>query len=162
MILDKNGRLFGKISIIDLLAILAVLVAAIGIGARFFTPASDNVREKVQLSYVVEIKDVRMYSIYALNNKGVVTDSKSGAVIGEITDVEYEPFTTHEVRSDGEAVLAEVPDKFVAYVSIKSEASETDNGYFVGDNIELSVGSSVSLATKYVNSNGKVKSIEKL
>ncbi len=162
MIFDRNGKLFGKVSVVDLFAVLVVLVAVIGISARFFTNASDNVRAKTQLSYVVEFENVRMYSINALNYKGTATDTKSGAIIGEIVNVEYEPYKTHEVTASGEAILAEVPERYVARVTIKAEGNETAKGYFVGDNIELSVGGSVAMSTKYVNSNGKVKSIEKL
>lgn len=161
MILDRNGKLFGKVSIVDLLAALVVLVAVIGIGARFFTSASDNVRGKTQLSYVVEFENVRMYSIDALNHKGIATDTKSGAVIGEIVNVEYEPYKTHEITASGDAILAEVPERYIARITLNAEGNETAKGYFVGDNIELSVGGSVAMSTKYVNTNGRVISIEK-
>lgn len=162
MILDKNGKLFGKISIIDILVILAVIVAAAGISLRFVTTAAENVRNKAQFSYVVEIEGIRFYTVDALNKKGIVTDSKGNSIIGEITDVEYEAMMEQNVSAEGEAVFVRVPEKYVARITVLAEGNESEEGYFVGDNIELSVGSTISMTTKYANSSGKVKSIKKL
>lgn len=162
MILDKNGKLFGKISLIDILVLLVVLVAAAGISLRFVTTAAENVRNKTQFSYVVEIEGIRFYTVDALNRKGIVTDGKGNSIIGEITDVEYEAMTEQNVTARGEAVKVRVPEKYVARITVLAEGNESEKGYFVGDNIELSVGSTISMTTRYANSSGKVKSIEKL
>ncbi len=162
MIMDKNGKLFKKISIIDLFVILAIIAAIVGISARFVTSAAKNVREKILFSYVVEIEDIRMYTIEALNKKGIVTDIKGNSVVGKITNVEYEPMEVQSITADGRTVFAEKPEKYTALITVNAEGNESDSGYFVGDNIELSVGSTMSMTTKYVNSSGKVVSIEKL
>lgn len=159
MIIDKNGKLFGKLNIIDLAVILVIIAAAAGICVRFVSKAADNVRSKTDFTYVVEIEGVRLCTVEALERKGLVTDTKTKNVIGEITDVEYQPMKTQSMKSDGTTVFAEVPDRYTALVTVKSEGSESDKGYFVGENIELSVGTTMTMATKYVNSSGKVKSI---
>ena len=159
MIIDKNGKLFGKLNIIDLAVILVIIAAAAGICVRFVSTAADNVRSKTDFTYVVEIEGVRLCTVEALERKGLVTDTKTKNVIGEITDVEYQPMKTQSMKSDGTTVFAEVPDRYTALVTVKSEGSESDKGYFVGENIELSVGTTMTMATKYVNSSGKVKSI---
>lgn len=161
MIIDKKGKLFGKLNIIDLFVILFIIAAAIGIGARFFSGAAEDVRSKTAFTYVVEIEGVRSYTVDALAKKGPVIDTKSKKTVGEITDVSYQPMKTQSMKADGTTVFAEVPDKYTALVTVSSEGNETDKGYFVGENIELSVGTTINMATKYVNSTGKVKSIEK-
>ena len=88
--------------------------------------------------------------------------AKQKCKIGEITDVSYEPQKEEEFDSDGNIVYAEVPNKYTLKVTILSEGKESENGYYVGNDTELAVGSTVSLATKYANSTGKVRSIEKL
>ena len=67
-----------------------------------------------------------------------------------------------EYDSKGNVVYAEVPNKYSVEVTILSDAKESDSGYFVGNDTVLSVGSDISIATKYVNSSGKVKKIEKI
>lgn len=162
MIIDENGKIKGKISIIDILAVVILIVAAIGLSLRFFSSPSRSARERVTLSYVVEFEGVRSYTVDAMNKKGVVIDTKQKCKIGEITDVLSRPQKLEEFDADGNIVYAEVPNKYSLEVTILSEGKESENGYYVGNDTVLSVGSTVSLATKYVNSSGKVKRIEKL
>ena len=145
--MDKNGKLFGKINIIDLAVILIVVLAIIGITIRFTSIAAENVNQKANFTYVVEIEDIRYYSVSALDKKGLATD-KQGNVIGEIIDVESEKFYKQLVNENGEPVKVFTPEKYVAKVTLKSEGKDTDSGYFVGENTELSVGSSITMYTK--------------
>ena len=55
MLIDKNGKLFGKISIIDLLVILAFLVAFAGFGIRFLGPASESVTNRTSLTTRIKL-----------------------------------------------------------------------------------------------------------
>ena len=50
--------------------------------------------------------------------------------------------------------------QYTVLVEIEGEGKESDNSYFVGNDVELSVGSTMSMTTKYANSSGKVKSID--
>lgn len=162
MIIDKNGKIGGKISIIDVLVVIVLIVAAFGISLRFYSAPAKSARERVKLSYIVEIENIREYTVDAMERKGVVIDPKQKCEIGEITEVAYEPQKQEEFDSDGNLVYAEVPNKYKLTVTILSEGKESENGYYVGNDTELSIGSTVSLATKYANSSGKVVSIEKL
>lgn len=162
MLLDKKGKLFGKINIIDLCAVIIVIAAIAGFGARFASSAAKNARETVKFLYTVEIDGVRKYTVDALDKKGIVTDLKGKSVIGEIKDVSVQPMKTQSFTADGRMVFAEVPEKYTILVEIEGEGKESDNSYFVGNDVELSVGTTLSMTTKYANSSGKVKSIEKL
>lgn len=158
--MDKNGKIFGKINIIDLAAILIVILAIVGITIRFTSIAAENVNKKSSFSYVVEIEDIRMYSVNALNKMGLATD-KQGNVIGEITNVEYDKMQSQRVNENGEPVKVFKPERYVAKVTLQSEGKDTDSGYFVGENTELSVGSSLTMYTKYSNCSGKIVKVEK-
>ena len=160
--MDKNGKIFGKVSIIDLLVVLAVIVGVAGFSVRFFSNAAENVNEKTKFEYVVEIEEVRSYTIDALSKKGIVTEKKSGGVIGEITNVESEPYKRHQSMSNGRIVAAAVPERYTVRVTVVGEGNETSNGYYIGENVELSVGSTINMTSKYSNSIGKVKSIKVL
>ncbi len=160
MFLDKKGKIFGKVSIIDLFVIIVLAAAVIGISARFVSGAAKNAKEKVKFSYVVEIDGVRDYTINALNKKGKVIDLKGKSVIGEIKNVTFQQMKTQSFTSDGRMVFAEVPERYTVLVEIEGEGKESDNSYFVGNDVELSVGTTMSMTTKYANSSGKVKSIE--
>ena len=55
----KDGKLFGKISIIDIIVVLCVIVLAFGIYAKF-TSNSDAVSssEKAKIEYVYKVKEL--------------------------------------------------------------------------------------------------------
>lgn len=162
MKIDKNGKLFGKINLIDFFVVIAIIAAMVGISFRFVTTAAKNVKEKAHFSYVVEVEGIRMFTVDALNKKGTVTNIKDESIIGEITDVKYEQSETQAISADGKTVFVKIPERYTALITVEAEGNEGKDSYFVGNNIELSVGSTISMTTKYVNSTGKVVSIEKL
>ena len=162
MILDKDGKIGGKVNIIDIFTIIIILIAVLGISVRFFSSPSKSAKERVKLTYVVEIEGVRKYTADAMGKMGVVIEPKQKCKIGEITDVEYYPQKLEEFDANGNVVYAEVPNKYSLEVTISSEGKESENGYYVGNDTELAVGSKISLATKYANSSGKVISIKKI
>lgn len=159
--MDKNGKIFGKINIIDLAAILVVVLAIIGITIRFTSIAAENVNTKSNFSYVVEIEDIRIYSVNALKKMGTATD-KQGNVIGEITNVEIDILERQLINENGKSIKVVTPERYVAKVTLESEGKDTDSGYFVGENTELSVGSTISMHTKYSNCSGKIIKVDKI
>ena len=159
--MDKNGKIFGKINIIDLAAILIVVLAVVGITIRFPSIAAENVNQKTNFTYVVEIEDIRIYSVKALEKKGIATD-KQGNVIGNITDVEFDKMERQLINENGQSVKVVTPERYVAKVTLESEGKDTEGGYFVGENTELSVGSSITMYTKYSNCSGKIIKVDKI
>ena len=162
MIIDKNGKIGGKISIIDVFAIIVALIFVFGILYRFHSAPSKSARENVKLQYVVKVYGVREYSVDAISKMGIVIDPEQKCKMGEIVDVSYIPEIWEQFDVDGNIVYAEVPNKYDVEVTILSDGRETENGYYVGNETKLSVGSTINLVTKYANSSGTVKSIKKL
>ena len=158
--MDKNGKLFGKINIIDLIAILIVVVAIVGIAIRFIGTAAENVRNHATFSYKVKIDDVRIYTVDALSKKGIATD-KHGNVIGEIVNIEYKEKEEQVIGEDGKAVMTKVPEKYTVVIEFRADGKESESGYFVGENTELSVGSTIEMSTKYANCSGKIIEVVK-
>ena len=91
MIINKDGKLFGKISIIDIAVVLIVVVLIAGIYVRFSGKAATNVvtdSQKVECTFLV--KNVRMYTVEALQKSEKVYDKTSKEFIGDVTNVTYE------------------------------------------------------------------------
>ena len=160
--MDKNGKIFGKISIIDLLVVVIVIVGAIGFAMRFLSIESKNVTVKTNLEYVIEVEDVRSYTVDALNKKGTLINTHTGDSLGEIINVESEPYTEQEILSNGRTVVVKVPEKYKVRVTAKCEGKETDKAFFAGKGQEIAVGSSINVVTKYASTNGKVISVKKI
>ena len=126
MFIDKNGKIGGKISIIDILVIIILAIAVFGIAFRFYSSTSKSARERIKLTYVVELEVVRIYTAEAMEKRGTVIDPKQKCIIGEITDVSYSPQKLEQFDSDGNIVYAEVPNKYDVEVTIESMGKESD------------------------------------
>ncbi len=162
MSIDKKGNIGGKINIIDISVIIVIIITFFGIAFRFYSTPSKNARETVRLRYVIKVYGVRKYSIDAISKKGIVIDSDQKCEMGEISDVSYTPEIWEQFDSEGNIVYAEVPKKYNVEVAILAEGRESEDGYYIGNNIDLSVGSKINLATKYANLPGTVTSIERV
>lgn len=160
MILDKNGKIGGKLSIIDLGVILIVLIVALGIFARFGSSMTTAVKSDKEFEYTVKITGVRQYTIDALNKKGKVTDKKSEMDLGEITDVEIIPTVFQSTTAAGEIVNTDLPGRYTCIVTVRARGKESDDSYIMHDSTELSVGRTVEIYSKYVKTSGEIMSVD--
>lgn len=160
MIIDKNGKLFGKINIIDLAVILAVIVVAVGVIVRFTGGAGKIVTEGTKIEYTVRVQGVRQYTVDALQKKGIITNKKYTAVVGEIKDVVVTPAKQRAVTANGQLVQAELPERYDCLVTIECDGKESSSGYFNSNNDELSTGRDYEIYSKYVSTNGLITGVK--
>ena len=66
MVMDKNGKLGGKISIIDVMAIVLVVLVAAGIGVRYKSRITGSVKSHETFEYVIRVSSIRDYTVNAL------------------------------------------------------------------------------------------------
>ena len=158
--MDKNGKIGGKISVIDILVILLIAVVIGGICVRYGSKVTDAVKSSEKFEYVLRIEGVRKYTVDALSKKGKITDKKSEMDLGDIIDVRYENATQLSTTASGHIVKAELPDRYTCYVTIQSTGRESDDNYVLDDTTELSVGRYIDLYTKYVKTSGAIESVE--
>lgn len=159
MIIDKSGKLFGKLNIIDLFVILAILAVIAGLALRFTGGAGKPLTESSKIEYQVRVENVRQYTVSALQKKGVVTNKKYTAEVGQITNVEVFPAKHPSVTAEGKTVEASMPERYDCVVTIEADGKETSNGYFDSDNNEISTGREQEINSKYVHTTGTVQSI---
>lgn len=156
--IDKNGKLFGKISIIDIFVLLVVLGILLAAVYRFSPGNILGGIEGKNISYTVKIEGVRSFT-YKAYEDGIgmpCFDKKTGQNIGTLKSVRQEPYLDDAVMSDGTSVLAEKPNHIVVYADIQASGSQTQTAYFANGTYEIKVGSEINLNTKYTDSIGKV------
>ncbi len=158
--MDKNGKMFGKISFIDIGFILVAAAMIFGIYMRFSSGAGKIITTPTEFEYVVKVSNVRRFTVDALNKRGSITDAKFQKVLGEIVDVKVEDTEMESVTSAGEVVNTVLPERYTCYVTIHSDGKEGESGYFNSMNDEISVGRGTSIYTKYVSTSGGIESIE--
>ncbi|MGL5677073.1 MAG: DUF4330 domain-containing protein [Cellulosilyticaceae bacterium] len=158
---SKNGKLFGKINIVDILAVLVVCVLVVGIGYRFLGKPAANVATHDTYEYVVSVTDVRQFTVDALNKKGDVYRAKTNEKAGTITKVEAIPYKQPSVLIDGTVQDVEVPGKYEIMVTIQTDGRLGESIYLDSANTEIYVGGNVGWYTKWVQiDSSQVKGID--
>lgn len=162
MILDKNGKIGGKVSIIDIAVILIILVVAAGIGMRYGSRVTHAVKSDKQFEYTLKIEGVRIYTVDALEKMGAITDKRSEKNMGEIVDVKVEEATKESVTADGKVTYAPYTGYYTCYVTVRAHGKESDDNYVLDDTTELSVGRIIDFYSKYVKTSGLITSVNVL
>lgn len=158
--MDKNGKIGGKVSIIDILVIILIIVVIGGIAVRYGSGITTAVESDKQFEYVLKVENVRGYTVKALERKGNVTDKKSEKNLGEIVDVKVEDATLQSTTAEGKITNPKLPDRYTCYVTIRATGKESENNYILEDSTELSVGRNIDLYSKYVKTTGDIQSVK--
>ncbi len=162
MIIDKKGRLFGKISIIDILIIL-VLIAIIIFAYKFFNKKEVVVNDDtVDMYYTVETRNMTKEFIDQVrNNEGKsLYNAVRNYYIGEMVSCEVEPFYTYENNYEtGTVDRVECEGKYSVYIKIKGSAKLSEKDITVGEQ-EIKVGMQLAVKGKGFATNTWIVKVE--
>ena len=158
--MDKNGKIKGKLSIIDLCVIILVIIVAAGIAVRYGAKATTAVKSSEEFVCTLKVNNVRDFTVKALEKKGKITDKKSEVELGEITDVQVEPAEFQSTTADGRIIMTELPDRYNCTVTIRAKGKVSEDAYVMNDSNELSVGRNMDIFSKYVKTSGEINSVE--
>lgn len=111
-IIDRNGRLFGFISVIDLLVIVVVAVMGFALYTKNTQMAitSTNTADQT-ITYQILASGIRTYVAEAVREGDQLfdPDRSSGGTLGTITDIQLMPGTKLAEFDDGTVAAATVP-----------------------------------------------------
>jgi len=163
MFINKEGKLFGKISIIDIVVILVIALLVGGLYTRFKT--HDDIRVidyEEQIEYTVVINNVPKGTLYALEKLGDVYDSNTHQSLGKLISIDSSSATEKHTFSDGTTTEIEIPDKYTATLKLRVPGKVSDAGYFTADNQQLYIGMSLNFQTKYALTSGIINDISRV
>ena len=162
-IIDSNGRLFGKISIIDLLAVLVVLIL---VAAQFVKTNHKTITSTTKndiIIYQVKVTAVKEYIADALHVDDLVFDvdtPDSGGSLGQITDIQVLPSEKVEFFQDGTILEnVSVPETVNLIITIKGEGQINGKTYMLNRIYPLGVNANRNLCTKYAQFTGVIYDI---
>jgi len=155
----KNGKVFGKINIIDFLVIVVLGVVIAGMGYRVFSTRANEAKDLQKFEFVVKVDGVRDVTLNALNKKGKVYASKNNIETGEIINVESEPFKQSTISFEGERTFLEVPDRYTVYVTIAAEGTVVNGDHFDADKTAIDSGRGYLVSSRYVSTQGEIMSV---
>lgn len=165
-LIDHNGRLFGKISVIDVLVILVVAVLA---AALYFksnqTHTGGTVTEQT-ITFQIRARGVDGYVYDALRIDDGLYDldySSGGRAIGRITDIQVErdPGTKlADELHDGAAALVEADDTVDLLITVEGKGLVDGKSCTLNRVYALGINSSRTYYTKQAQFTGTVASIK--
>lgn len=107
--IDKNGKLFGKINIIDLLIILVIIAAAVFFATKAFTPAQEAAKTDTSTVRVQFFcYKAQVGAADAIEIGAPAFEDTTNVDFGKVVAVESEPSYTYFVDADGNQAKAEV------------------------------------------------------
>ncbi len=141
--IDKQGRLFGKINIFDLVVVLTLLLI-IGRVAYVKLNIPEKVappQDKVSIEFRAEVlKPVA--DVIATGQK--VTDKRTGVYLGEIQELEVKPLPVAAVGANGEVQWVDSPRHVEVRMVLSNQGTVTENFYQLGA-LGVRVGERITL-----------------
>lgn len=169
-ILDEKGKLFGKISIIDI-AVILVIVLAIAGGALVYAKISSNdiapgaslitsSAEKPLMEAKLLIKNVRNVTKDAISvGDELYTGTKDSAYFGKIVAIEEKPHQSLITGNDGSLKYADTPDRFDLTLTVHFHGTKNEKGFFTEGNVHIAHGEELAAKTLYVKTTAIVESL---
>ena len=147
-IIDKKGRLFGLINIIDLLVIV-LLIALVAGGAKRFGnkgPVGEVTTKKGVIT--AEVKDVRDVTANNIKVGDPIYDYDKGTYLGKIASAEVEPYKD-TTEYQGKFYNSEVPGKYRVTMTIDADVKDTQDFYQVGTE-QVRIGAEMRIKNKRI------------
>jgi len=149
MIIDSKGKLFGKISIIDILIILVVIIAVAGIGYKFTRPNVGNSvftkQEDIQIKF--QLDEVQDFIVNAIKVGDPVRESVQNASFGKVSDIKTGDAIIWLTTEDGRNVKVSREGYYSVEITMDAKGMKDNLGvvidkanYYVGQTITLYVG----------------------
>jgi hypothetical protein len=154
-ILDENGRLFGKVSVIDVIVLIAVVVLAIAAFTKFNLPdspvSSDRTVDVVYTIQVNAMRDLEGGLTRLLRAGDKLYFRRTGAFIGTIVDVRISDAMSLESLEDGTYILARVYDRYDVELVVEAKCTYSNGRYYADRTFELHANEESHVYTKYVD-----------
>ena len=107
--IDKNGKLFGKINLIDLLIVLVIIALAIFIVVRFVSPKDDG-PDLVPIKISMYSSEEPDFVVNHLKEGAPVKDGKEESIIGTLDSIEIGDPISYAENEDATAVIPAIKE----------------------------------------------------
>ncbi|MBE7054133.1 MAG: DUF4330 domain-containing protein [Ruminococcaceae bacterium] len=134
MIIDKKGKLFGKINIIDFLVLLILLVSVSVCVLKFSGIIGNTADKTTKITYTLRAKAVRSVSCDAIKVGDKIYDVETKAYLGKIKNKRIEDAYEYVNNADGTfREKAKIPTKYDIYFDVECDAKVNDQWYYLSN-----------------------------
>ena len=158
-IIDDRGRLFGFVSIIDVIVLIAVVVLAVTTLTKFSIQDSPIITTStVPVHYTVRVHTVRLMTA-DMFRPGDSLFNESGSYIGTIISIDVADAEVIETLADGTFVVARAFERYDVILTVEAQCSFSNGRYYADRFFELNANSEHRLNTKYIATTGTITTI---
>ena len=162
-LIDRNGRLFGKVSVIDLIVVTVVLVLAVALNMKnnHLSHTSTSVTND-PITYQVLVSGSRNYVADAIREGDLMFDQdrSSGGTLGKILSIEVLPGSKMAELNDGTVEVIPAEDCVNLLLTVQGEGIVSDGRVLLNRIYDLGVNSARNFYTKYAQFTGTVTDIQ--
>lgn len=162
MLINKDGKLFGKVSIVDIAVLLVIVLLAVGLVSKFGGKSALNLSTNETIQCTLLVKNVRMFSVEALQKGGELYDKNTKEYIGDITNVSYEAGEATVNMADGTFQVVPVEGRYNVYVTVEFSGKVSDKGYYTAANKQIGTGSTIIFNSKFAQCESTVTDVRAL
>lgn len=157
--IDREGRLFGRVNLVDLVIVLLVVAFAGRLAFSWWVqkPAVDQSNPTITFTALVQA--VRQPTADAIHVGDVVYDTRSNALLGTVTAVRIEAAPVLEQHEDGTQTerLSKVYKD--VYVTIRGTGRSTPTAVMVGS-VQIHIGTPLKFQTRIWGVEGVIWDIQ--
>lgn len=159
-IVDDNGKIFGKINLVDLGVVLLLVLAVAAVGYKVVRERFIE-RETVNIEYTILVEGVREQSVNAIGKVSEkIEDAENGDVLGDIIDIKKENASDIVQKADGEYVKTVYPDKYDLHITLRTEGISSKDGYCTFSGKKILYGDTIGINNGYSQMFGIVEDIQ--
>ena len=156
----KNGKLFGKINLFDLLVIVLICLFICGVCSNFILSSKDKAQE-VTATYEIEVKSIRRETIDAFEIGHTVVEKGSSSPIGKIAAINYEDAYDLMETLDGKVINAPIENRFHLIITIETDnASKDINGVVMSGKYKILEGKDITFLTQKAQCQGTIQNLK--
>ena len=149
-VIDEKGRLFGKVSLIDIFVVLFALLMVFAVYLRFFSNETTSVRAGTDtFGYTVKVEGVRQWPVDGFHVGDKMWDTDHDTYIGTITSVRSEPAAREFEMADGTLKVGEREGRYDVYITVEAEGLISNGRYYASRTYEVGANSGIYFYTKY-------------
>ena len=148
--MDKRGKLFGKINVIDALVVFLIIALLGAVVFRFTSPGMVRTADN-RVEFTLMIEGVRDFTLPYYQPGLRVFDRRQNEHIGDIVNVRYEPLIVPMILDDGAIIMVERPGILRIFLDLEADTRETESAILINGAYELRVGSRIMINTRYID-----------
>jgi len=158
MFIDKKGKLFGKISIVDICVLLVVVIGILGVVFTIKNLNSGKLDGNVNISLnsgdsseIAEIglllKEVRDVTKDAIIIGDDVYTTKDNKLIGTIKSIDSKPSERNVTPGDGNVYKNIIPERYDVTIFVEAKGKKTDTGFFTESGEQILYNDALEIKT---------------